>query len=342
MAAVSVWRYALRRVVSALPALAGVVVVTFVITRMLPGDPALYYAGQVDNFSAVEEVRHRMGLDQPLPLQFLAYLNALAHGDLGQSLSTGQSVGREISQRLPASFELMALALSLGLLIAIPLGVAAATRPGSWIDHLCRLAGTAGVSLPTFFTGLLLIYVFYYLAGWAPAPVGRFPSFLRPPPALTGMMTLDSLLAGDLEKLLAAAGQIALPALTMALFTLAPLTRMTRAAMLGVLSSDFVRQARANGTPHLSLLFGTALRNGLLPVVTTLGMIASSMLGANVLVERVFAWPGVGSYALDAMTSLDYAPLQGFVLVMSVIYVLINLGIDLLYGLIDPRVRFEA
>jgi peptide/nickel transport system permease protein len=340
--AASLWRYAFRRVLSALPALAGVVVVTFVITRMLPGDPALYYAGQVENFKTVDEVRHRMGLDRSLPEQFVSYLEALAHGDLGQSLSTGQSVGREIMQRLPASFELMVIALGLGLLIAIPLGVLAAARPGSWIDHACRLIGTAGVSLPTFFTGLLLIYVFYYLAGWAPAPVGRFPSFMRPPPAITGMITIDALLAGDGAKFAAACGQIALPALTMAIFTLAPLARMTRASMLGVLSSDFVRQARANGAPRIRLLFATALRNGLLPVVTTLGMIASSMLGANVLVERVFAWPGVGSYALDAMVSLDYAPLQGFVLVMSVIYVLINLGIDLLYGVIDPRVRFEA
>jgi peptide/nickel transport system permease protein len=342
MASASLWRYAARRVLLALPALAGVVVVTFVITRMLPGDPALYYAGQVDSFASVDEIRHRMGLDRPLPLQFVAYVDDLAHGDLGQSLSTGQPVGRELIQRLPASFELMASALSLALLIAVPLGVMAATRPGSWIDHACRLIGTAGVSLPTFFTGLLLIYVFYYVAGWAPAPVGRFPSFMRPPPSITGMILIDSLLAGDLDKFQAALGQIALPALTMALFALAPLTRMTRAAMLGVLSSDFVRQARANGAPRLHLLFVTALRNGLLPVVTTLGMIASSMLGANVLVERVFAWPGVGSYALDAMVSLDYAPLQGFVLVMSVVYVLINLGIDILYGVIDPRVRFEA
>jgi peptide/nickel transport system permease protein len=277
-----------------------------------------------------------------LPAQFVSYVLALLHGDLGQSLSTGQSVGREILLRLPASFELMASALIIGLTLAIPLGVWAATRPGSWIDHLCRMLGTAGVSLPTFFTGLLLIYVFYFLLDLSPAPVGRFPSFLRPPPTITGLLTIDCLLAGDLEKFQAVLGQLILPAATMAIFTLAPLMRMTRASMLGVLSSEFVRQAKANGMPHRRLLFRTALRNALLPVVTTLGMIASSMLGANVLVERVFAWPGVGSYALDAMVSLDYAPLQGFVLVMSVIYVLVNLGIDVLYGLIDPRVRFEA
>jgi len=327
---------------SALPVLAGVVVVTFILTRLLPGDPALYYAGQVDSFSAVEEVRHRMGLDRPLPWQFVAYVDALVHGDLGQSLSSGQSVGQEIRQRLPASFELMVTALVAAVVVSIPLGVLAATRPGSWVDHLCRLLGTAGVSLPTFFTGLLLIYVCYYLLGIAPAPVGRFPSFLRPPPSVTGFLLIDCLLAGEGQKFVAALQQIMLPALTMAIFALAPLTRMTRAAMLGVLSSDFVRQSRANGMPRARLLFRTALRNGMLPVVTTFGMIASSMLGANVLVERVFAWPGVGSYALDAMVSLDYAPLQGFVLVMSFFYVLLNLAIDVLYGIIDPRVRFSA
>jgi peptide/nickel transport system permease protein len=193
--------------------------------------------------------------------------------------------------------------------------------------------------LPSFFTGLLLIYVFYFLAGIAPAPVGRLPSFMRPPPSITGFLLLDCALAGQWDKLGAAAAAMALPALTIAVFTLAPLARMTRASMLGVLSSEFIRQGRANGIPRRALLYRTALRNALLPVVTTLGMIASSMLGANVLVEKVFAWPGLGSYALDAMASLDYAPLQGFVLLMSVLYVLINLALDVLYGLIDPRVR---
>jgi peptide/nickel transport system permease protein len=333
------WRYLRRRVLAALPVLAGVVVATFVLTRLLPGDPAAYYAGPVDSAQAVEEVRARMGLNQPLPVQFLRYVADLLHGNLGTSLSTGQPVATELAHRLPASIELMLAGLSLSLAAGIPLGVLAATRPGSWVDHLCRVLSTAGVSLPSFFTGLLLIYVFYFLAGIAPAPVGRLPSFMRPPPAETGFLLLDCALAGQWTKLGAAASQMVLPALTIAVFTLAPLARMTRASMLGVLSGEFIRQGRANGIPRHTLLYRTALRNALLPVVTTLGMIASSLLGANVLVEKVFAWPGLGSYALDAMASLDYAPLQGFVLLMSVLYVLINLGLDLLYGLIDPRVR---
>jgi peptide/nickel transport system permease protein len=331
--------YVLRRVLAAMPVLAGVVVATFLLTRLLPGDPAAYYAGGVDSAAAVEEVRAKMGLDRPLPVQFVVYVDSLVHGDLGTSLSTGQPVASEIARRLPASFELMIAGLGLSLVAAIPLGVLAATRPGSLVDHACRVVATAGVSLPTFFTGLVLIFVFYFLLGVAPAPVGRLPSFMRPPPGVTGFLLLDCGLAGQWDKLGAAAAQMVLPAVTVAIFTLAPLARMTRASMLGVLSGEFIRQGRANGLPRRVLLFRYALRNALLPVVTTLGMIASSLLGANVLVERVFAWPGLGSYALDAMASLDYAPLQGFVLVMAVIYVLINLGLDLLYGVIDPRVR---
>ena len=331
--------YAAARVLAAIPLLAGVVVLTFLLTRLLPGDPAAYYAGQVDSAAAVDAVRARMGLDRPLPEQFLRYVADLARGDLGESMSTGQPVAAEIRRRLPASFELMAAGLGLSLVVAIPLGVWAAARPGSWVDHLCRVVATAGVSLPTFFTGLLLVWVFYALLGWAPAPVGRLPSFMRPPAFVTGFLLLDCVWAGAWDKLWAAMAQMVLPALTIAVFTLAPLARMTRASMLGVLSGDFVRQARANGVPRRVVVFRYALRNALLPVVTTLGMIASSLLGANVLVEKVFAWPGLGSYAMDAMGSLDYAPLQGFVLVMSCLYVGINLGLDLLYGVIDPRVR---
>ena len=332
-------RYVLRRLLAAIPVLIGVAVLTFVLTRMLPGDPAAYYAGQVDSQRAVEEVRARMGLDQPLPLQFVRYVVDLSRGDLGTSLSTGQPVAQEIMRRLPASIELMVTGLLLSLAVAIPLGVLAATRPGSMVDHLCRLVSTAGVSLPTFFTGLLLIWLFYVLLGVAPAPVGRLPSFLRPPPFATGFLLIDCAWAGQWQKLGAAMAQMVLPAATIAVFTLAPLARTTRASMLGVLSGEFIRQATANGMPRRIVLYRYALRNALLPLVTTLGMIASSLLGANVLVEKVFAWPGLGSYALDSMASLDYAPLQGFVLVMSVLYVLINVGLDLLYGVIDPRVR---
>jgi len=331
-----------RRLVGALPSLVAVVVVTFLLTRALPGDPAAYFAGPAATPQAIEQVRKQLGLDRSLPVQFGAYLVALAHGDFGKSLTTGQNVGDDILARLPASIELTLCGLILALVVAIPLGVAAATRPGSWIDHSARMVSTAGVSLPVFFTGLLLVYVFYYLLGWAPAPLGRLDLFSTAPPTVLGLLLVDCLIAGDFETFRAAAAQLALPSITLGLFSVAPLARMTRASMLGVLSSDFVRTARASGLSTYTILVTYALRNALLPVVTTLGMVFSFLLGANVLVEKVFAWPGIGSYAIEALIASDYAPVQGFILTMAVMYVGLNLTIDLLYGLIDPRVRIEA
>jgi peptide/nickel transport system permease protein len=201
---------------------------------------------------------------------------------------------------------------------------------------------TAGVSLPTFFTGLALVYFFYYLLGWAPAPIGRLNIQYLSPETVTGFFTIDALLAGDFETFRASAAQLVLPAITLGLFTLAPLARMTRGSMLQVLGSDFVRTARAAGLSRSKVLFTYAFRNASLPIVTTLGMIFSFMLGANVLVEKVFAWPGIGSYAVEALVVSDYAAVQGFVLVMALLFIALNLVIDMAYTLIDPRIGIEG
>jgi ABC-type dipeptide/oligopeptide/nickel transport system permease component len=332
----------LRRLATALPSVGGVIVVTFLLTRALPGDPAIYFAGPAATQQAIAEIRHSMGFDRSLPAQFFDYLGHLAQGDLGTSLTTGQSVMSELVTRLPASAELTLLALLLSVGIAVPLGIAAALRPGSLVDHACRIVTTAGVSLPTFFTGLLLVYVFYYLAGWSPAPLGRLDVYSTAPPHWSGFYLIDSLIAGDLETFRAALAQLILPAATMAIFSLAPLARITRASMIGALGSEFLRTARANGLSRHRIVYVYALRNALLPVITTLGMVFSFMLGANVLVEKVFAWPGIGSYAVEALIASDYAPVQGFVLTMALLYVLLNLIVDMVYGLVDPRVRLEA
>jgi len=336
------WSLILRRSMMAIPSLIGVVIVTFLLTRALPGDPAAYFAGPAATREAIEQVRANLGLDRPLPEQFLRYVRDLARGDLGRSLTTGQPVVSEIRTRLPASAELTLLGLAVAMLIAVPLGILAATRPGSLVDHACRVVATAGVSLPVFFTGLILVYVFYYRLGWAPPPLGRLDIFYSPPPAVTGFYLIDSLLAGQPETFIASLRQLLLPALTLAIFSLAPIARMTRASMLAVLSSDFVRTARASGLASSTVVVTYAFRNALLPVITTLGMVFSFLLGANVLVEKVFAWPGIGSFAVEALIAADFAPVQGFVLTMAVLYVLLNLLIDVLYGWIDPRVRIEA
>jgi ABC-type dipeptide/oligopeptide/nickel transport system permease component len=335
-------RLILMRLLSALPNLVGVIVITFILTRALPGDPAAYFAGGAATKEAIDQVRVQLGLDKTLLEQFFRYVGALLRGDLGLSLSTGQPVLQELLQRLPASLEMVLLALLLACAIALPLGVLAATRPGSWIDQLCRVITTAGVSLPTFFTGLLLAYVFYFLLGWAPSPLGRLDPMFSPPAHHTGLYLVDAALAGDWMLWWASLRQLILPVLTMAIFVLAPIARMTRASMLAVLSADFIRTARASGLSPATVLVTYGLRNALLPVVTTLGMVFGFMLGSSVIVEKVFGWPGVGSYAIDALTASDYAPVQGFVLAMGVLFVLLNLLVDVLYVLIDPRVTVAA
>jgi dipeptide transport system permease protein len=332
----------LKRLLLAVPSLIGVVIVTFLLTRALPGDPAAYFAGPAATAEAIEEIRVKLGFDQSLIVQFVRYIGDLSHGDLGSSLTTGQPVAAEIKRRLPASAELTLLGLLVSMAIAVPLGILAATQPGSLIDHACRVVTTAGVSLPVFFTGLILIYVFYYKLGWAPAPLGRLDIFFSPPPQVTGFYLIDSLIAGNGALFVASLKQLILPALTLGIFSLAPIARMTRASMLAVLSSDFVRTARASGLSSFTVVVTYAFRNAMLPVITTLGMVFSFLLGANVLVEKVFAWPGIGSFAVEALIASDFAPVQGFVLTMAIMYVALNLIIDILYGLIDPRMRLEA
>jgi peptide/nickel transport system permease protein len=335
-------RVILQRLLAALPNLAGVIVITFLLTRAIPGDPAAYFAGAAATQEAVEQVRKSLGLDKPLLEQFFVYLGQLARGDLGLSLTTGQPVAEELLRRLPASLEVVLLALLLACAVALPMGVISAVRPGSWFDQLARLVTTAGVSLPTFFTGLLLAYVFYFLLGWAPSPLGRLDPVWSPPPAVTGLYLIDAAIAGDAELWRACLAQLVLPVVTMAIFVMAPIARMTRASMIAVLSADFVRTARASGLGPGTVLIRYALRNALLPVVTTLGMVFGFMIGSSVIIEKVFGWPGVGSYSIDALTASDYAPVQGFVLAMGVLFVLLNLLIDLLYVAIDPRVSIEA
>jgi peptide/nickel transport system permease protein len=330
------------RVLQAVPTLIGIVIVTFLLTRALPGDPAAYFAGASATPESIAEIRAKLGLDQSLPVQFLKYVQDLGSGNLGQSVSTGQPVATELLKRLPASLELTLTALLLSVTVAIPLGVLAAVRQDSWIDQLCRFVVTAGVSLPTFFTGLLLVYVFYFLLGVAPAPLGRLDLMHITPPQVTGFLVFDSLIAREWGTAWSALKQLLLPSITLALFTLAPIARMTRAAMLQALSSEYLRTARAAGLSRGRVLMVYAFRNALLPVVTTLGMVFSFTLGANVLVEKVFAWPGIGSFAIEALVVSDYAAVQGFVLSMAILFVVLNLVIDTLYTLIDPRVQVDG
>jgi len=330
------------RLLQSIPAVIGIIIVTFFLTRALPGDPAVYFAGPAADAESIAAIRHELGLDKSLPEQFSIYIVDLYHGNLGMSIGTGRPVMEEIGRRLPASIELTLCALLFAISIAVPLGLLSATRPDTWIDHITRMIVTMGVSLPTFFTGLFFIYIFYYLLGIAPSPLGRLDFIYLSPPHVTGFYLIDSILDGDWEVFYASFTQLILPSITLGLFVLAPLARMTRASMLQVLSSDFIRTAKANGLPTRKILITYAFRNAMLPILTTMGMVFSFLLGSNVLVEKVFAWPGIGSFAIEALVASDYAAVQGFVLAMAILYVFLNLMIDVIYTLVDPRIKLNG
>jgi ABC-type dipeptide/oligopeptide/nickel transport system permease component len=332
-----------KRLLGTIPSLLGVIVLTFFISHALPGDPAAFFAGPAANAASIANIRATLGLDRPLPVQFFHYVSDLVHGNLGHSLTTGQPVLTDLVERLPASLELSAFALVFAVGLAVPLGVWAATRVNGPVDHTCRALVTVSAAFPTFFVGLLFVYVFYFLLGWAPQPLGRLNEIaFSPPPHVTGAYTVDALIAGDWAVFRAALAQLVLPAVSLGLFALAPIARITRAAMLEALGSDFVRTARASGLPVGKILITYAFRNVLLPVSSVLGMVFSFLMGSNVLIEQVFGWQGVGAYAVSAVIASDYAAVQGFVLMMAMLYVLLNLAVDIFATLIDPRVRFEG
>jgi ABC-type dipeptide/oligopeptide/nickel transport system permease component len=332
-----------KRLLGTVPTLLGIVIITFLLSHALPGDPAAYFAGPAANADSIAQIRASLGLDKSLPEQFFKYLGDLARGDLGTSLTTGQPVLSDLVTRLPASLELTLCALIMAVAVALPLGLLAAMRPDSTVDHLCRGTITVSSAFPTFFIGLLLVYVFYYLLGWAPQPVGRLDEMrFSPPQHVSGAYLVDSLLAGQLDVFRASLAQLVLPAVALSLFALAPIARITRAAMLASLGADFTRTARAGGLRERTIVITYALRNALLPIVSILGMVFSFLLGSNVLIEQVFGWQGIGAYAVSAVLASDYAAVQGFVLMMALLYTLLNLAVDVISTLVDPRVRFEG
>lgn len=333
-------QFILQRLLAAIPSAIGVIIVSFIMTRMLPGDPAAFFAGASATPEAIAQVQETLGLNKSWIEQFFIYIGELIRGNLGVSLTTGQTVIYDLVTRLPASLELTLAGVLFAFIIAVPLGILAALKPNSWLDHLSRFITTAGVSLPTFFTGLLLVYIFYFLLGIVPAPVGRLDLLSSPPKHFTGFYLLDSLIRGDFNLFVIAFQHLILPAITLGIFALAPLARITRASMITILGSDFIRLAKSNGLSPEKILFTYAFRNALLPIITTMGVVFSFLLGANILVEKVFAWPGIGSYAVEALINSDYAPVQGFVLTMAFLYIFLNLAIDILYGIIDPRAGF--
>jgi peptide/nickel transport system permease protein len=334
-------RYLLHRLLLVIPTLIGVTVISFAITYLLPGNPALVKAGPLATPEYVRDMERRMGLDQPVYVQYWRYVQGVLRGDLGESTATGRPVIEDFVQRVPATLELTLASLLIAVAVGIPLGVLSAVHRDSVIDHVSRVAGVTGVAMPSFWTGLLLLYVFFYLLGLAPAPLGRLSPGVTPPPTITGLYVVDSLLTGHRQALLSSLHQLMLPAATLGFAVMAPLTRMVRATMLEILESDFIKAAWAAGLPRRRVVYGDALGNALVPVITLLGVIFGFLMAGNVVVEIVFAWPGIGNYAVTSLMTKDPAPIQSFVLFVALVYVLVNLGVDLLYGLADPRIRLR-
>jgi peptide/nickel transport system permease protein len=332
-------RYVSRRLLLAAVTLLGVVLAVFLLTHVLPSDPAALRAGPLATEELIAQYRREMGLDQPLWVQFGSYARLLAHGDLGLSWRTNQPVGAELAQRLPATLELAVSAFLLALAMGLALGVMSAVSQGTWFDQVVRVFATLGASLALFWLALVNVQVFYYLLKWAPSPLGRLTVGQAEPRLVTGLLTIDSLLAGNLSAFRDAAGHLWLPAFTLAFVVSAPIIKITRGAMLDALRADFVRTARAIGVPAVQVILVDALRNAFIPVLTTLGIVFGYLIAGNVIVERVFAWPGIGQYAWNAMVTNDFNAVQGFVLFIAIGYLLLNLAIDLAYGVVSPRIR---
>ena len=332
--------YVARRLGLLIPVLLGVTFITFALTRIIPGDPIEKLAGPFVSAERKAELRQQYSLDEPFYVQYVDYVEQLSGGDLGRSLSSGLPVASDLSSRFAATFELTTTALLIALGLGIPLGVAAGLWKDTWIDGLARVIAIAGVSIPVFWSGIMLSYFFFYRWGVAPPPYGRIDPSIGPPPSVTGLYTIDSVLALDGPALLAALKALGLPATVMGLAVVAPITRLVRQGMIEALESPPTTALRALGAKPSSIVFRHALKNALLPVTTMVAIVYGYLLGGSVLIETIFAWPGMGLYVFNAVASSDFPAVQGFILYATTMYILVFLVLDLLYLVLDPRVKY--
>jgi peptide/nickel transport system permease protein len=333
--------YLLRRLVSLVFVLLGMSVMTFAISRVVPADPAAAAAGLSSGAGPeqIEQIRREMGLNDPLPVQYVRYMAGVLRGDLGRSILNRRPVMEDMKAFLPASLELALVSVAMYVPIGVILGVIAARSAGGISDAMTRLFAILGVSVPVFWAALLLQLAFYRNLRWFPSG-GRLGIELAPPPTITNFYLVDSLLAGNGAVFLSALHHIALPAATLALANIALVTRMTRSSVLEVLHADYIRTARAKGLGEWVVLRRHALRNALVPVVTVIGLQFAALIAYVFLVEVVFSWPGIGTYAVRAIVGLDFEPIMGITLIFSGIYVLVNFLVDMSYVVLDPRIRY--
>jgi peptide/nickel transport system permease protein len=332
--------FVLRRVLALVLLLLGITLVTFVLTELVPSNAAATNLGEqaAGDPAAVKAFEQHYGLDKPLPVRYLIYLKDVLHGDLGQSSLTHDSVTHDLGQFIPATAELALYSIVFAAFVGITFGVIAALRRNRPTDHGLRVASLAGISMPTFWIALVALYVGFYKLGWFPGGQRLDPG-TTPPPSVTGLYTVDALLDGNPSLFWQALHHLLLPALVLAAFNVSLLTRFTRSAVLEVVGNDYVRGARAKGMPEHVVVTRYVLRAALPAVVTVLGLVFANVLTGAVLVEKIFSWPGIGQYAYEAAVNLDVPAIAGVSLFVAVVYVTVNFVVDVLYGVIDPRIR---
>ncbi|MGB3492664.1 MAG: ABC transporter permease [Elainellaceae cyanobacterium] len=334
-------RYIFRRLLNLIPVLLGISLLVFLFLHLIPGDPAVVLLGDRATPDQVEVLRERLGLNRPLPLQYLEFLGSLLRLDFGRSIFTGFPIIEEIKIRWPATFELSIAAMAIALIIGIPAGVIAAVKRNSIIDNLTMSGSLLGVSMPVYWLGLLLVYLFAVNLKWLP-PSGRLGTdigFDFEP--ITGFYVLDTLLQGDIALFQDALAHLVLPALTLSTIPLAIVARITRSTMLDVLGQDYIRTARAKGVLERWVIFKHALKNAMLPVVTIIGLEFGTLLGGAILTETIFAWPGIGKWIYEGILARDYPVVQGGVIFVATAFVLINLLVDISYAFLDPRIQHK-
>lgn len=334
----SILNYTLRRLAFVLPQLFGVILISFMLVKAIPGDPAVQMLGPLASEDSILALRTELGLDQPIWTQFAIYMSSLLHGDLGSSWQTTRPVFEDLALRFPATLELVTFGLLTALMIGVPLGIASARNSRGFLGRIGNIYGFVAGALPDFWLGLVLIFIFYTLLGWAPDPIGRIDLILLPPERVTGFYTIDSLIAGDWETLQSSAANLVLPVLTLALVTAGPILKMTQSTMVRMLQADFSHYARMQGLPQRTIT-RRAFRNALPSVLTIVSVLYGYLLGGAVLVEIVFSWGGAGQYAIQGVLNSDVNPVLGFVVFAACFSLAFYLIVDLLYFAIDPRTR---
>jgi len=334
------WAYLVRRVLLSSLAIFGVLVIVFVLSHLIPGDPIAAILGPQAPNDLIEDLRQRWGLDRPLHEQFIRFVGRLARGDLGTSLATHRPVVQDLREFFPATIELATAAILVGVISGLFVGIVSAVAHGRWVDHLVRFLSLIGLSMPVFWLGLILLYLFYYRVPLLPGP-GQLDIFMSRPPVVTGLITVDALLALDFVALRNALAHMVLPAIVLGSHALVGIARITRASMLEVLGLDYIKVARAKGLPERSVVLRHALRNALLPIITVIGIYYGGLLEGAVLTETVFGWPGLGRYATSAILSQDFAAIMGATVLIALVFSMANLAVDLAYGFLNPKIRYE-